>query len=508
MMIILLQLSCLGMAVSLQTDISASDSKNIGETWGETHKRDPEVSPSETKTPFIVLPSTGNNNGYSLADFPRNNDWGLVEIDRDFDLQAVEFADKSDNFVYTQTDNPNEFLASSKDHWTVADKSTASSVIIDDRLFSTSGETDLTELDFTWNPTKQLRSDETIASSETKSVPDLADNQLVYQASPSYQPEINSNNWKAEHRDMELSGPHVDQLVVKSAINYGTIPAQSPQPIKQAISLPLLDNNNVYVDSAFQSPPPPLPPSPPAYSPDYSYDALPSYTPVYQTPGFPAPALPSNPPPDIQNVKRPPLPPPRPIRNVQSSPAQPPLRVPLQPALLVKPIQPKAKLSNNPLTRFKQQLNLPIPADAHLPSLNQIHRDIKSVLPRLPALPKLPTFPRAPPRQGNEQYGIKIPTYFGNIIPGTRKPFLQKIKDSLLSLIPTPPKVSKPVTYAAVTTAAPYADTAVATVTEIPLPLPVPTYLPINKESEFSTGFQILIQYIAAMVGIALVLAI
>ena len=46
-------------------------------------------------------------------------------------------------------------------------------------------------------------------------------------------------------------------------------------------------------------------------------------------------------------------------------------------------------------------------------------------------------------------------------------------------------------------------------VTPVPVPeFPVPTYLPINLDSEFPAGFQVLVQYIAAIVGMALILAI
>ena len=44
-------------------------------------------------------------------------------------------------------------------------------------------------------------------------------------------------------------------------------------------------------------------------------------------------------------------------------------------------------------------------------------------------------------------------------------------------------------------------------VTDAPIPVPVPTLLPISK-SEFSPGFQLLVQYVAAMVGMAFILAI
>ena len=144
------------------------------------------------------------------------------------------------------------------------------------------------------------------------------------------------------------------------------------------------------------------------------------------------------------------------------------------------------KLSKNPLTRFKQQLNLQNPRDAPLSSLNQIRKNIKAVLP---------TLPTAPPRQGYETSGIKIPTFFGPV-PATIKPWINSIQDGLANFMLSSSKAIS-------ANSNPY-----TAVTEVPLPLPVPTYLPISKDSEFSTGFQIFVQYIAAMVGIALVLAI
>ena len=83
---VLLQLSSFGLVLCLPTSEISRDSKHYPGTWGETHKRDSEVSSSEAKTPFIVLPSSKNSNGYSLTDLPRNNDWGLVEIDFDVEV--------------------------------------------------------------------------------------------------------------------------------------------------------------------------------------------------------------------------------------------------------------------------------------------------------------------------------------------------------------------------------------------------------------------------------------
>merc|ERR1712209_127440 len=44
--------------------------------------------------------------------------------------------------------------------------------------------------------------------------------------------------------------------------------------------------------------------------------------------------------------------------------------------------------------------------------------------------------------------------------------------------------------------------------TDKPVPLAVPTLLPITKSAELSPGFQLLVQYVAAIVGFAFILAI
>ena len=53
-----------------------------------------------------------------------------------------------------------------------------------------------------------------------------------------------------------------------------------------------------------------------------------------------------------------------------------------------------------------------------------------------------------------------------------------------------------------------YASSSSETVTASPIPVPIPTYLPVRKDGEFSAGFQVLMQYVVAMVGVAIVLAI
>ena len=44
--------------------------------------------------------------------------------------------------------------------------------------------------------------------------------------------------------------------------------------------------------------------------------------------------------------------------------------------------------------------------------------------------------------------------------------------------------------------------------TDKPVPLAVPTLLPITKSAELSPGFQLLVQYVAAIVGFAFILSI
>ena len=546
MKLLVFHLGSLGLAISSTSNLMKRDPKSYSNTWGVPHTResiDP-PSPSEENTPFIVLPSTSNNNNnvYSLTDLPRNNNWGLVEVDRDFDLIADEFADKSDNFVYTQTDNPSEFIPSSHDPWKVVHTNpTEPSVVIDDRLFATNSENTFTnpQLDFTWNPSKSVGYSYNIDQGSKKS--DESDGQqfIEYQEEPIPNVVIANNDLKAEHREVGISGPQVNTSSVKSGIEYAPTPVLGPQTLDGAISLPILDTNNVYVDPAIKKqpqspnnlplayPPQPRPPSnlPPVYQPPRGLAPVYQPPPVYphtQPIGFnyppkQNPAPPSYSPQSQQFIKRPAHPPPRPEIIVPRQ--KPRLSQPLQTVQAVKPGpqlqhnppvwpdkrvqngQQVTKLSKNPLTRLKQQLNLPNPAGASLPSLNDIRENIKNVLPTFP------TIPTAPPRQGygnSGNTGFKIPTFLGTIVPGiispgTRKPWLlHSLTDRLMSLI-SPPS-------AGVSTS--QNSPAYAAVTEAPFPLSVPTYLPISKKSEFSEGFQILVQYIFAMVGIALILAI
>ena len=370
----------------------------------------------------------------------------------------------------------------------------------------------LTKLDFTWNPSKSVGSEANI-------------DQIVYQEG--YEPMTNDNTLQAEHRYMELSGPIVDTSSVKSALEYGTNPVLAPQAIQGTIALPLLDNNNVYVDPALRSHSQAYPPNnvPPPYKNTNTEPAL-GYTGFIYPPKQNAPP-PSHPPPSPLFIKRPAHPPvrtiPQPVQQGVQRPLAPRLPRPLQTAVKpaqqlkpfhylqsaqpiqkVHPVRPDqrvqkeeqiTKLSKNPLTRLKQQLNLPNPS---LPSLNQIRENIKSVLPTFA------TSHTAPPRLGYGNSGLQIPTVLGTVLPGiippgTKKPWLlYSISNSLVSLMSSSSKAAS-----TNPKSNPYTS-----VTEAPLPLPVPTYLPISKNSEFSAGFQILVQYIAAMVGFALILAI
>ena len=508
MRLIVLHLGSLGLAITSSTNIVQRDSKSYSSTWGSPHT--PQDSHSDEKDPFIVLPSSSNNNNnvYSLTDFPQNNDWGLVEVDRDFDLIADEFADKSDNFVYTQTENPLEFIPSSRDPWRAVNTQPTqpAPVVIDDRLFATNSEN--TKLDFTWTPSNSIVLDQG----------ELEDDEVVYQDDEDSV--ISSADLPKEHRGLVSGATNVTEL---SGIQYSPVPAPAP------VDPPTIYSNTV---QTYSQPQPPTNPPPPYQHPPLQ----PVHASIY--PPRPAPAPHTHP---SHDYIPPPAypPPPRPVRTI-TAPPKPAAPQPTHQAL-VQPRLPKisqsngaiqaapqlqpgtphhpdpraqndpqvTKLSKNPLTRLKQQLKLPNPADAGLPSLNEIRQNIKNVLPTFPTFPTMPSLPTAPPRQGYGNSGNsglklpKLPTLFGTVVPGilkpgTRKPWLlHSLSDSLASLL-SPPASSPPASYSG----------GVAPVTEASLPLPVPTYLPISKDSEFSSGFQILVQYIFAMVGIALILAI
>ena len=95
-------------------------SRNLPLSWGEPHRRDSAEERNEKdgeESPYIVLPSTSNKNVYSLTDLPENNDWGLVEIDRDFDLLAEEYNGQADNLVYSES--PFKVFSPTTDRWKV-----------------------------------------------------------------------------------------------------------------------------------------------------------------------------------------------------------------------------------------------------------------------------------------------------------------------------------------------------------------------------------------------------
>ena len=167
------------------------------------------------------------------------------------------------------------------------------------------------------------------------------------------------------------------------------------------------------------------------------------------------------------------LPPPPPIININPvRPPHPPPRQVSQP--LPQVVQsPTLPLSENPLTRLKQQLTNP---------LAQLGANIRRALPTVPTIP---------PRQGYATPGINIPTYFGSFPVTIRSP-VKKVQTFLSQSAKAISSKHNPYN----------------PVTQVPLPLPVPTYLPISRSSEFSAGFQILVQYIVAMVGVAIILII
>ena len=488
MKLLCIQTCSLGLVLGLPSDPFKRDPKHYSDNWGETHKRDSAEQEGE-KAPFIVLPSTSNKNVFSLTDLPENNDWGLVEVDRDFDLIADEYSDKSDNFVYTQTENPVEFQPSSRDPWKgVPASSTQPPSYLSGKIFEP-----FQDLDFSWSPTKGFDAKAKVVAVDNK-LSAKVDN---VHDTPIDNSVIDNSDLKAEHR----ADPPSDR---SSVTNVGSV--YTPPPPQISVALPLIDSNNVSPDSTLQHQQPREP----------LYNVQGRNRPVAAP--FPKVAHPYAPT-SQQGVKRPAQPPPGFERAGHKTIVQQPaprLPQPLQnshPVLPVhppvsqnvQPLQPQHQtdnLSKNPLTRLKQQLKLPNPADAPLPSLNKIRENIKSVLP------SLPTIPSAPPRTGSSSGGFKIPTIFGTIAPSILSPqsnepgLLHSITDGLVNIMSQ--------TSSSKANSASYSQpsNSYSEVTEKTPPLPVPTYLPISKTSEFSAGFQILVQYIAAMVGIALILAI
>merc|ERR1739848_964117 len=95
--------------------------------------------------------------------------------------------------------------------------------------------------------------------------------------------------------------------------------------------------------------------------------------------------------------------------------------------------------------------------------LTNLFRGLKPNVAKLPSLPRLPDLP---PGEALPSYG---PSY------------------SELAYVPSAPSYSQS------TPAPSYGPVSGSTVAPI---VPVPTYLPINKDSRMSEGFQILVQYI------------
>ena len=55
------------------------------EAWGSQHTRDNSVDS------VLVLPSSDGSSSLRIEDLPQNNQWGLVEISSDTDLQHAEY---------------------------------------------------------------------------------------------------------------------------------------------------------------------------------------------------------------------------------------------------------------------------------------------------------------------------------------------------------------------------------------------------------------------------------
>ena len=169
-------------------------------------------------------------------------------------------------------------------------------------------------------------------------------------------------------------------------------------------------------------------------------------------------------------------------------------------------------------TRLKEKLSLPLEritnkiktsftslshrADggSGLPSLSSVRKQIKSAL----GLPETLTVKSSESGSGlldNLETVTKQKLQSVNLALSN---FVANSKD-ILNKPPPPPSYHSPEYQTSYQTSY---DSTVA-VTEIPIPLlPVPTYLPVRKSGEFSAGFQVLMQYVVAMIGVAMVLAI
>lgn len=161
-------------------------------------------------------------------------------------------------------------------------------------------------------------------------------------------------------------------------------------------------------------------------------------------------------------------------------------------------------------TRLKQKLSFPLEkitqkiqtgfsslshrADggSRLPSLSSVRKQIKSAL----GLPETLTVKSSEPGSGL----LDVTKQKLQSVNLALRNFVSNSKDILNK--PSPPTSA----YQSPEYQTSYDST--QAVTEIPIPLPVPTYLPVRKSGEFSAGFQVLMQYVVAMIGVAMVLAI
>ena len=443
---------------------------------------------------MIVLPS---NNVFKLSDLPQREDWGgLVEIDRDFDLQAAEFLQKSDNFE-----------SSSPDPWT-----TESKAIPEVNLVYSSNDKEETKMDFSWTPT------DSVARSETLPEPELQMEHRVI----SYVPQ----NSQTYHEILPTYIPPSDPLPTY-ILPSDPLPTYIPQD-SLALSQDSLPS---YIPTAYDNIRPPLGPPP-----------------KRQAPSPPIAAAVPPPSPPMAAAVPPPPPPPLPVQRPLSS--NPLTRLKQQLNI------PNIADGNLP---FVSSLSLPA-----VPTLSQLRSSLHSSaqspasLVRPPASPPPPQAsppqpaalspasllqPASPPRAdtqtGSGSSGIKIPTYWGTIDTSKRTPLIVLLHDKMKQLThffrglkpnveklpslprlpvdvlpsyepsysePAPPSyVASGPSYSQSTPVPSYGPVSGSTVAPI---VPVPTYLPINRDSRMSEGFQILVQYIAAMVGVAIVLAI
>ena len=147
-----------------------------------------------------------------------------------------------------------------------------------------------------------------------------------------------------------------------------------------------------------------------------------------------------------------------------------------------------------------------------LPSINSMRRQIKSALGLPQSLSSLSFSTKSDEQNSDEDTG----GIFDNLESLTKQK-LQRVNQSLRNFITNSNKILKAKTETEQTpqyqtsyqsSAYQTSYSSSETVTASPIPVPVPTYLPVRKSGEFSAGFQVLMQYVVAMIGVAVVLAI